>query len=79
MDEIAVYEGMCAVCAVLEEEEEERQGPHEAALRLAKQHLRLLLRLAEAHLPEAGGESSQGSMAKTLHEPGFKEASHVRQ
>lgn len=78
MDEIAVYEGMCAVCAVLEEEEE-RQGPHEAALRLAKQHLRLLLRLAEAHLPEADGESSQGSMAKPLHEPGFKEASHVRQ
>lgn len=77
MDEIAVYEGMCAVCAVLEEEE--RQGPREAALRLAKQHLRLLLRLAEAHLPEACGESSQGSMAKALHEPGFKEASHVRQ
>ena len=75
-----MYEGLRAVCAVLEELEP--CTPDAPALRLAERHLRLLARLAAGRagpFPEdAGGEGGgPGAMPLRLATP--EEARHVVQ
>lgn len=81
MNEIAVYDGMCAVCAVLEELEGRRAG--DAALRLAGQHLRLLAWLVAAKdlqdLQAPDGASGKGGPYAELWRPLPQGGSHVRQ
>lgn len=54
-----MYEGLRAVCAVLEDVE--AGMPHAPALRLARWHLRLLARLAASHVEGGPGETGSGS------------------
>ena len=79
-----IYEGMCAVCAVLAEAR--KRGPGEPSLRLAERHLHLLARLLAARLPDAPGtEGSDGHAGAAGRGGAFLWASstqggnHVRQ
>lgn len=78
-----IYEGMCAVCAVLAEAERTPRAP---ALGLARRHLHLLARLLAARLPEAPGtggdaapEGRGGTAATALWAPAPQGVCHVRQ
>lgn len=77
-----IYEGMCAVCAVLAEAE--ARAPGAPALRLAERHLHLLAQLLARRLPEApdgapgsaGGDAPAGACLWAAAPQG---GSHVRQ
>ena len=80
MDEICIYEGMRAVCAVLAELETGAVG--RPALRLAERHLHLLADLAAAALP--AGSTGNGGPAQPLANTSFRapangEGCHVLQ
>lgn len=76
---LEMYEGLRAVCAVLEDVEQGQ--PHAPALRLAERHLHLLARLAAAHMECVPGETGSGGApgAPSLRAAFPEEARHVVQ
>ena len=82
MDEICLYEGMRAVCAVLAELE--TAAPQRPALRLAERHLHLLAELAASGEGKAPAGEGAGGPAQPLASAGMRlyapeEACHVLQ